>query len=102
MMFEMRFEGEEVLERRFSGTIIGVGESTSTRWPDSEWRSLKVQWDKPSSILRPERVSPWELEPLVVASPPSSQPLQRNKRAGPVVLSSPMPDLSTLGITAYV
>ncbi|KAI8020981.1 Auxin response factor 1 [Camellia lanceoleosa] len=98
MRFKMRFEGEEVPERRFSGTIVGVGEGTSTRWPDSEWRSLKVQWDEPSSILRPERVSPWELEPLVAASPPSSQPLQRNKRARPPVLSSPMPDLSALGM----
>ncbi|GMP39571.1 hypothetical protein CsSME_00010352 [Camellia sinensis var. sinensis] len=41
MRFKMRFEGEEVPERRFSGTIVGVTESTSSRWPDSEWRSLK-------------------------------------------------------------
>ncbi|KAG5525723.1 hypothetical protein RHGRI_032124 [Rhododendron griersonianum] len=100
MRFKMRFEGEEVPERRyyaFSGTIVGVGESPSSRWPNSEWRSLKVQWDEPSSILRPERVSPWELEPLVAASPPSLQPLQR-KRARPPVLPSPTPDLSALGM----
>ncbi|XP_058188533.1 auxin response factor 1 [Rhododendron vialii] len=97
MRFKMRFEGEEVPERRFSGTIVGVGESPSSRWPNSEWRSLKVQWDEPSSILRPERVSPWELEPLVAASPPSLQPLQR-KRARPPVLPSPTPDLSVLGM----
>ncbi|XAR49305.1 hypothetical protein NMG60_11032464 [Bertholletia excelsa] len=98
MRFKMRFEGEEVPERRFSGTIVGVGESASSRWPDSEWRSLKVQWDEPSSILRPERVSPWELEPLVATSPPSSQPLQRNKRARAAVLPSPVPDISALGM----
>ncbi|PSS02927.1 Auxin response factor like [Actinidia chinensis var. chinensis] len=98
MRFKMRFEGDEVPERRFSGTIVGVGESASSRWPDSEWRSLKVQWDEPSSILRPERVSPWELEPLVAATPPSSQPLQRNKRARPPVLPSPTPDLSAFGM----
>ncbi|CAA6660184.1 unnamed protein product [Spirodela intermedia] len=58
MRFKMRFEGEETPERRFSGTIIGVGDSISSRWVDSEWRSIKVQWDEPSAISRPERVSP--------------------------------------------
>ncbi|KAI5658161.1 hypothetical protein M9H77_26954 [Catharanthus roseus] len=99
MRFKMTFEGEEVPERRFSGTIVGVGaDNPSSRWPDSEWRSLKVQWDEPSSILRPDRVSPWEIEPLVAASPPNTQPPQRNKRARPTVLPSPVPDISTLGI----
>nr|GMC83672.1 auxin response factor 1 [Ipomoea batatas] len=55
MRFKMRFEGEEVPERRFSGTIIGVGETKSCRWPNSKWRNLKVQWDEPSSIYRPDR-----------------------------------------------
>ncbi|KAK6915839.1 AUX/IAA domain [Dillenia turbinata] len=96
MRFKMRFEGEEVPERRFSGTIVGVGENISSGWADSEWRSLKVQWDEPSSILRPDRVSPWELEPLVAAAPMNSQPAQRNKRARPPVLPSPTPDLSAL------
>ncbi|XP_059653663.1 auxin response factor 1-like [Cornus florida] len=97
MRFKMKFEGEEVPERRFSGTIVGFGENTSSKWPDSEWRSLKVQWDEPSSILRPESVSPWELEPLVAATPSNSQPPQRNKRARPPVLPSSVPDLSPLG-----
>ncbi|PON66617.1 Auxin response factor [Parasponia andersonii] len=97
MRFKMRFEGEEVPERRFSGTIVGVGDSTSSGWDNSEWRSLKVQWDEPSSILRPERVSPWELEPLMATPPPNSQPTQRNKRARPSVLPPPSSDLSVLG-----
>lgn len=103
MRFKMTFEGEEVPERRFSGTIvgvgdIGVGDNPSSRWQDSEWRSLKVQWDEPSSILRPDRVSPWEIEPLVAASPPNTQPPQRNKRARPPVLPSAIQDISTLGM----
>ncbi|KAK6139537.1 hypothetical protein DH2020_026720 [Rehmannia glutinosa] len=98
MRFKMRFEGEEVPERRFSGTIVGVGSNASSGWPDSEWRSLKVQWDEPSVILRPDRVSPWEIEPLVAATPPNSQAQQRNKRARPPVLPSPMQDLSSLGM----
>ncbi|KAG1369998.1 auxin response factor 7 [Cocos nucifera] len=93
MRFKMRFEGDEAPERRFSGTIIGVGDTTPSRWADSEWRSLKVQWDEPSSIPRPDRVSPWELEPLVAAAP-TSQPAQRNKRARPPISPSITPDIS--------
>lgn len=92
MRFRMRFEAEEVPERRFSGTIIGIGQSASFGWSDSNWRSLKVQWDEPSSIIRPDRVSPWDLEPLLVASPPNSLATistQRNKRPRPSVLTSP-------------
>ncbi|XP_059313489.1 auxin response factor 1 [Lycium ferocissimum] len=98
MRFKMRFEGEEVPERRFSGTIVGVGDNTSSRWPDSEWRSLKVHWDEPSSILRPDRVSPWEMEPLVTAAPTNTQPPQRNKRARPPVLPAPVQELPALGM----
>nr|AMO02486.1 auxin response factor [Boehmeria nivea] len=97
MRFKMRFEGEEVPERRFSGTIVGMGDHTSSGWDNSEWRSLKVQWDEPSVILRPDRVSPWELEPLVATPVPNSQMTQRNKRARPSVLPSPSSDLSVLG-----
>ncbi|XP_055816412.1 auxin response factor 1 [Solanum dulcamara] len=98
MRFKMRFEGEEVPERRFSGTIVGVGDNPSSRWPDSEWRSLKVHWDEPSSILRPDRVSPWDMEPLVTATPTNTQPPQRNKRARPSVLPSPVQEPSALGM----
>ncbi|KAM7478705.1 hypothetical protein LguiA_026918 [Lonicera macranthoides] len=99
MRFKMKFEGEEVPERRFSGTIVGVGDNTSSRWIDSEWRSLKIQWDEPSSILRPDRVSPWELEPLLASTPSNPQPPQRNnKRARLQVLPSPMPERSPIGM----
>ncbi|KAG6536603.1 hypothetical protein ZIOFF_001661 [Zingiber officinale] len=79
MRFKMSFEGDEAPERRFSGTIIGVDKPSSCRWTDSEWRSLKVQWDEPSSIPKPDRVSPWELEPLLTTTP-TSQLVVRNKR----------------------
>ncbi|KAJ6715569.1 AUXIN RESPONSE FACTOR 4-RELATED [Salix viminalis] len=95
--FIMRFEGEEVPERRFSGTIVGIGDNISSGWADSDWRSLKVQWDEPSSIMRPERVSHWELEPLVATTPLNSQPVQRNKRPRPSVLPSPTTDITSLG-----
>ncbi|CAL9081578.1 unnamed protein product [Musa textilis] len=61
--FKMRFEGEDVPEKRFSGTIVGI-EDCSSQWAGSRWRSLKVQWDEAAGIERPERVSPWEIEPF--------------------------------------
>ncbi|PWA79843.1 Aux/IAA-ARF-dimerization [Artemisia annua] len=70
MRFKMPFEGEDSPERRFTGTIVGV-EDISPQWEDSKWRSLKVQWDEPASILRPERVSPWEIEPFGTPVPTS-------------------------------
>ncbi|EOY25079.1 Auxin response factor 9 isoform 3 [Theobroma cacao] len=84
MRFKMRFEGEDSPERRFSGTIVGV-EDFSPHWKDSQWRSLKVQWDEPASIPRPDRVSPWEIEPFAAPIPPTlGQPLAaKNKRPRP-------------------
>ncbi|KAL4204757.1 hypothetical protein AMTRI_Chr01g133660 [Amborella trichopoda] len=80
MRFKMKFEGEDTSERRYTGTIIGVGD-VSPGWNDSQWRSLKVQWDESSAIRRPDRVSPWELEPIVSTSPLTTTIQPRNKRA---------------------
>ncbi|KAI3468589.1 hypothetical protein Pfo_025252 [Paulownia fortunei] len=81
MRFKMCFEGEDSPERRFSGTIIGV-EDISPHWEDSKWRKLKVQWDEPASIPRPERVSPWEIEPFVASVPTTlvQPPTVKHKR----------------------
>ncbi|URE49767.1 auxin response factor [Musa troglodytarum] len=78
--FKMRFEGEDVPEKRCSGTVIGI-EDCSSQWTGSKWRSLKVQWDEASNIDRPERVSPWEIEPFNGLTPASSS-------AQPVVVKS--------------
>ncbi|CAM0904537.1 unnamed protein product [Alopecurus aequalis] len=96
MRFKMKFEGDEALERSFSGTITGIGSTTTmstSSWADSDWKSLKVQWDEPSSILRPDKVSPWELEPLDAANPQPPQPPLRNKRARPPASPSVVPEL---------
>ncbi|PWA82811.1 PB1 domain, AUX/IAA protein, Auxin response factor, DNA-binding pseudobarrel domain protein [Artemisia annua] len=84
MRFNMRFEGEDSPERRFTGTIVGV-EDLSGQWECSNWRSLKVQWDEPTSIVRPERVSPWEIEAYASPIPTSLvQPVTpKNKRPRP-------------------
>ncbi|URD95806.1 auxin response factor [Musa troglodytarum] len=83
MRFKMRFEGEDVPEKRFTGTITGIGDILS-QWPCSKWRSLKVQWDEASSILRPEKISPWDVEPFGGSIPTSSDSQAgfiKNKRA---------------------
>lgn len=86
MHFKMRFEGEDSPERRFAGTIIGVGDFSS-EWAGSSWRSLKIQWDEPATLQRPERISPWEIEPFVPsASVDVSQPAMKFKRPRPLNL----------------
>ncbi|KAK7849198.1 auxin response factor 9 [Quercus suber] len=88
MRFKMRFEGEDSPERRFTGTIVGVGD-ISKEWSDSKWRSLKIHWDEPATIPRPERVSPWEVEPFASsASLNLTQPVVKSKRPRPVDIPS--------------
>ncbi|KAI4310379.1 hypothetical protein MLD38_035360 [Melastoma candidum] len=84
MRFKMSFEGEDAPERRFSGTIIGV-EDISPQWTNSRWRSLKVHWDEHSSVPRPERVSPWEIETFAPSVPVglSQSNASKNKRPRP-------------------
>ncbi|KAK6147979.1 hypothetical protein DH2020_018891 [Rehmannia glutinosa] len=95
MRFKMRFEGEEAPEQRFTGTIVGIEDADTKRWPESKWRCLKVRWDETSTIPRPERVSPWKIEPAL--SPPALNPLpvSRPKRPRSSVLPS-SPDSSVL------
>ncbi|KAL2347099.1 hypothetical protein Fmac_001099 [Flemingia macrophylla] len=90
MRFKMRFEGEEAPEQRFTGTIVGIEDSDPKRWRDSKWRCLKVRWDETSNTPRPDRVSPWKIEPAL--APPAMNPLSmpRPKRPrGNAVPSSP-------------
>ncbi|XP_010544846.1 PREDICTED: auxin response factor 18 [Tarenaya hassleriana] len=95
MWFRMRFEGEESPERIFTGTIVGIGD-LSPQWPDSKWRSLQIQWDEPASVQRPDRVSPWEIEPFLpspsVARHSQPQPQLKCKRSRPI--DSPISDMA--------
>ncbi|CAF2042225.1 BnaAnng13910D [Brassica napus] len=77
--FSMKFEGKDLNETRYNGTIVGVGDF-STHWKDSEWRSLKVQWDGTATIPRPDKVSPWEIEMLTQSSNISKSDYLKNKR----------------------
>ncbi|XP_078433812.1 auxin response factor 9-like isoform X2 [Wolffia australiana] len=101
MRFKMRFEGEDAPERRFSGTVLSVGDSTSSCWVDSEWRTIKVQWDEPSGMPRPERVSPWELE-LSEEDSASANPTQRSKRQRPPFVTVPASGLKSVTFASPV
>ncbi|PKU65590.1 auxin response factor 2 [Dendrobium catenatum] len=94
MRFKMRFEGEEAPEQRFTGTIVGMGDVDSNCWPGSKWRCLKVRWDENSSVPRPERVSPWQIEPALTP-PVNPLPVPRPKRPRVNVIPT-SPDSSVL------
>jgi len=48
--------------------------------------SLQVQWDEPASIVRPDRVSGWEIEPLGSSTPVDiPDPVVKTKKARPSV-----------------
>ncbi|XP_020205134.1 auxin response factor 2A [Cajanus cajan] len=103
MRFKMRFEGEEAPEQRFTGTIVGIEDSDPKRWRDSKWRCLKVRWDETSNTPRPDRVSPWKIEPAL--APPALNPLSmpRPKRPrGNAVPSSPDSSVLTREATSKV
>ncbi|KAL5983158.1 Arf8p [Asimina triloba] len=44
MRFRMLFETEESSVRRYMGTITGISDLDPVRWPNSHWRSVKVQF----------------------------------------------------------
>lgn len=80
---------------RFTGTIVGIEDSDSKRWPTSKWRCLKVRWDETSNIPRPERVSPWKIEPALAPPALNPLPMPRPKRPRANVVPS-SPDSSVL------
>ncbi|CAI8617339.1 unnamed protein product [Vicia faba] len=88
MRFRMLFETEESSVRRYMGTITGISDLDSVRWPSSHWRSVKVGWDESTAGERQPRVSLWEIEPLTTFPMyPSPFPL-RLKRPWPPGLPS--------------
>uniref|UniRef100_A0A0E0DEN5 Auxin response factor n=1 Tax=Oryza meridionalis TaxID=40149 RepID=A0A0E0DEN5_9ORYZ len=95
MRFKMRFEGDEAPERRFSGTIIGIGSVPAmlkSPWADSDWKSLKPP-------LRNKRARPPASPSVVAELPPSfdvdsdqiSQPSNGNKSDAPGTSSERSP-----------
>ncbi|KAK9278040.1 hypothetical protein L1049_027597 [Liquidambar formosana] len=95
MRFKMRFEGEEAPEQRFTGTIVGTEDADPNRWRESKWRCLKVRWDETSTIPRPDRVSPWKIEPALTPPALNPLPMPRPKRPRSTIVPS-SPDSSVL------
>ncbi|WOL19786.1 auxin response factor 19 isoform X1 [Canna indica] len=65
MRFRMMFETEELGTRRYMGTITGISDLDPVRWKNSQWRNLQVGWDESAAGERHNRVSLWEIEPVV-------------------------------------
>ncbi|CAN6463635.1 unnamed protein product [Victoria cruziana] len=62
MRFGMMFETEESGKRRYMGTVIGISDVDPVRWPNSKWRTLRVEWDEPCCSERQSRVSIWGID----------------------------------------
>ncbi|KAG6474267.1 hypothetical protein ZIOFF_068192 [Zingiber officinale] len=82
MRFRMMFETEELGTRRYMGTITGISDLDPVRWKNSQWRNLQVGWDdflfinivilsrqvgwdESAAGERRNRVSIWEIEPVI-------------------------------------
>ncbi|KAI7755615.1 hypothetical protein M8C21_016688 [Ambrosia artemisiifolia] len=88
-------EDPEYMSKKFSGIITAKEDIDNARWPNSEWRCLKVQWDvTPSNHVFPPRVSPWDIQPLASDVPHmlSSISIDRKRSMpfGPIIRSNPL------------
>ncbi|CAJ1879906.1 unnamed protein product [Sphenostylis stenocarpa] len=98
---QMQCDVEESL-RRYAGTIIGNEVIDSIRWPGSEWRCLKVQWDViVDFFLHPERVCPWWIETLESSKEPHIPVLPNSKKAH-LLNQRPLPGLSVFAMDDVV
>ncbi|XP_042508407.1 auxin response factor 19-like isoform X2 [Macadamia integrifolia] len=80
MRFRMMFETEESGTRRYMGTITGISDLDPVRWKNSQWRNLQVGWDESTVGERRNRVSLWEIEPVVAPFFICPPPFFRSKR----------------------
>ncbi|KAJ8748433.1 hypothetical protein K2173_003070 [Erythroxylum novogranatense] len=87
--FRLQFENDECVQERFEGTIVDTQDIDPIRWPNSDWRSLKVKWDiKSNGFVCPKRVFPWDIEPIESIRKNTSL-LQPSKRRRTLNLSLP-------------
>ncbi|KAL4361739.1 hypothetical protein GQ457_04G028530 [Hibiscus cannabinus] len=97
--FKMQFEGEECREGRASGTIISIVDIDHIRWPNSEWRCLKVKWDPTAGpTLLPERICPWNIDEFTRKKKPFILHNRKKARADDVS-SSGLSSLLTYGMS---
>ncbi|KAF5202781.1 Auxin response factor [Thalictrum thalictroides] len=72
MTFKLKFIDPDLPPESFVGTIDGIEGVDPVRWAGSKWRCLKVKWNGLSTVARPERVSPWEIDPFEISVPRST------------------------------
>lgn len=65
MRFRMMFETEDSGARRYMGTVSGISDLDPVRWKNSQWRNLQVDWDESTAGEKPNRLSIWEIEPVI-------------------------------------
>ena len=69
----------------YAGTITGIDDLNSVCWPNSKWRSLRVDWDEKTNNEQRDRVSPWEIE--LSSSSNNNNSSLKNKRLRPTLPS---------------
>ena len=84
------------------GTITGIDDLNSICWPNSKWRSLRVDWDEKTNNEQQDRVSPWEIELSAAYSNSSSNNNNsslKNKRLRPTLTSDSGKNMFTWTVT---
>ncbi|KAJ0790053.1 putative auxin response factor domain-containing protein [Helianthus annuus] len=65
MWFQMMFETKEPGTRMHMSTITGISDLNGVRWKNSQWHNLQVCWHEATAGKRHDRVSIWEIEPII-------------------------------------
>ncbi|KAL2345367.1 hypothetical protein Fmac_006652 [Flemingia macrophylla] len=99
---QKHYEVVEEPVRRYAGTIVGREDIDGIRWPGSEWRCLKVQWDTiVDAYNQPERVCPWWIEPSASTKEKHIPIILSPKRAN-ILNERPLPGLGGFAMDGAV
>ncbi|KAG9134692.1 hypothetical protein Leryth_001019 [Lithospermum erythrorhizon] len=86
LRFRMMFETEDSGTRRYMGTVAGISDLDPVKWKNSQWRNLQVGWDESTAGEKPNRVSIWEIEPIIapffMCPTPSFFKMKRSRQYG--------------------
>ncbi|KAL9258188.1 Auxin response factor 16-like protein [Drosera capensis] len=75
----------ELLMTWFTGTVSALATSNASKWPESPWKALKVEWDHDPYVLKDlKHVSPWlvKLESSVAPQPKPSKMIIKPAKVG--------------------
>ncbi|GAB2230600.1 hypothetical protein Drorol1_Dr00014876 [Drosera rotundifolia] len=86
MRVKMLHEKEGKLETTwFTGTVSALVASNASKWPESPWKALKVEWDHDPCVLEDlKHVSPWlvKLDSSVAPQPNWSKKIIKRANVG--------------------